>query len=106
MLQDIITDLPAHLPFLFAIVLGGLAGNALSDRKIQLPGAAYIVLALTFVASLVGSAYCLENGPWTAMVLLNAVTAACMSFALTSSGEFGQPVQYARSQSYPERSRR
>ena len=91
MLQDMIAQAPAHIPYLLAIILGGLAGNSVADRQIKLPAPFFIVLAFAFVASLVGSAYCLEHGPWLTMVLLNAVTAGCLSFALTCGGDFVQP---------------
>jgi cyanate permease len=91
MLRELATSTIDHLPFLVALVLGGMTGNAIADRKIAVHGFVYAVVALIFVISLVGSSYYLEEGPRLYMLLFNALSGACLSFALTVGGDFAEP---------------
>jgi len=88
MLHDLVTSLPSHLPYLVALVLGGLAGNFIADKGIKLPVPFFVALAFVFVASIVGTCYGLEHGPRLFMLASNALSAACLSFALTCGGDF------------------
>lgn len=84
-------EIASHLPYLAMLIAGGLLGNYISDKGIKLPVRFYVALGITFVVSLFGSAYCLEHGPRALMLAFNALSAGCISFGLTSSGEFAVP---------------
>jgi hypothetical protein len=88
MLQDLTLSTLQHLPYIAAIIIGGLSGNAIADRQIKLPSVLYLTLAFLFVVSLCSQGYYLEHGPRVMGLLTNAICGALLAFALTVTGEF------------------
>lgn len=84
-------EVVAHLPYLTALVAGGLLGNHISDKGIKLSGRFYAALGVLLVIAMFGSGYFLEHGPRALMLAFNALSAWCISFGLTSTGEFAVP---------------
>lgn len=81
-------EVVAHLPYFAALIAGGLLGNHISDKGIKLPERFYAALGVLFVILLFGSGYFLEHGPRGLMLAFNALSAGCITFGLTSTGEF------------------
>jgi Na+/phosphate symporter len=82
-------ELALHLPFLVAIVIGGLTGRFLADRHLiksvkLVFGAAVIVL----VASIVGQSVLIADATSGFMLFFNALSGASIAFILTAFGGF------------------
>jgi hypothetical protein len=88
MLQDLAMSTVQHLPYLAAIIIGGLTGNAIADRQIKLPSVFYVALALLFVVALCSQGYLIEHGTRAMLLLSNAICGGTIAFALCVSGEF------------------
>jgi hypothetical protein len=89
-------DILAHIPYFAALIAGGLLGNYISDKGIKLPAGVYVALGIAFVISLFGAGYCIEHGPRALMLAFNALSAGCISFGLTSCGDFAKPQRVSR----------
>ena len=89
MFQNIVAEAVPHLPYLLAILAGGLLGNHIVDRQIKLSSVAFIVLAFVFVASFVGQAYGLSHDLRWLLLMSNAICGGSLSFALTA-GNVGE----------------
>jgi hypothetical protein len=82
MLQHILLN-TAAVPIL-VMAIAGIIGNRLFDRGVRLSAGTFVIIGLTFVASLVGDAVTYNGSAKWLLIASLSVTFACIALALTA----------------------